>query len=140
MQISTNGFFSFSEPFYEEIPEQFPGNTADVAASYLVAPFWDDIDLRRRGNIFYEVHTSNSSPGLLSQVSNFVSNGLFSGTWMLVTQWDQVHSWPDGESESDRDYWASFGITTEAVSLFALTTWIYMNLLRVENGAQLDIS
>ena len=139
MQISTNGFFSFSEPFYEEIPEQFPGNTADVAASYLVAPFWDDIDLRRRGNIFYEVHTSNSSPGLLSQVSNFVSNGLFSGTWMLVTQWDQVHSWPDGESDQSlREYYASNGFTSEAVSLFAVEVVIANSLGWWENGAQLN--
>ena len=116
VQISTNGYFSFSEPFYEEVPEQFPGTTADVIALYLVAPFWDNIDLRRRGNIFYEVHSLDSSPSLLSQVSHFVSDGLFSGTWMLVAQWDQVHPWPDGESEVYRNYLASFGITSEAVS------------------------
>lgn len=57
---------------------------------YIVAPFWDYFDLRGGGNIFYEIHSLESSQSLLSQVSSFVSNGSFSGNWMLVAQWDQV--------------------------------------------------
>ena len=116
-QIGTNGYFSFSEPFYSASPQTFPGVSTDVSSFYLVAPFWDDVDLRRRGNIFYEVHTTETSQSLLSQVSNFVSNGSFSGTWMLVARWDEVHSWPDGESDGFREFIASFfGINSTFVS------------------------
>ncbi len=121
MQIGTNGYFSFEEPFYSSSPDAFPGTTT-ISAYYLVAPFWDDVDIRRRGNIYFEVHTLVDSSNYLSIVSNFVApDGSFTGTWMVLAQWDMVHSWPDGESESDRQFFADFyGIETSAVRFVLL--------------------
>ena len=96
-----------------------------MSSSYLVAPYWDDIDIRRDGNVFYEVHSTGDSVefnNLLSQVSNFITNEttsgeVFTGTWMLIAQWDRVHSWPNGEDDVLRNFFESiFGIDTSTVS------------------------
>lgn len=99
----------------------FPGTTT-ISAYYLVAPFWDDVDIRRRGNIYFEVHTSEYSSNFLTKVSTFVTpDGSFTGTWMVLAQWDMVHSWPDGENESTRQFFADFfGIETSSVRMFLL--------------------
>ena len=101
-QVGTNGIISFRDPFYFHAPQLFPGIFSDVIGAYLVAPFWGDVDIRRAGNVLYEVMTEGASPeaaDLIMEVSNFVSNQTsddFSGTWMLVAMWDQVHPYPHG--------------------------------------------
>lgn len=94
---------SFREPFYSAFPQAFPGTSSSVSNAYLVAPFWEDVDIRNAGNIYYETHDANNSRSseLLAQVSGFVSNQTgtsFSGTWMTVAFWDQVHPFPHGLS------------------------------------------
>ena len=78
-----------------------------MANAYLVAPYWDDVDIRLAGNISYEVHSrSNNNPGsnqLLDQISQFIedsSGDSFQGDWMLVAEWEEVHPWPHGLSQS----------------------------------------
>ena len=60
---------------------------------YLVAPFWDDVDIMGgNGVISYEIH--NSSGYYLDHVSGFIraiTPSPFEGTWMLVAYWDAVH-------------------------------------------------
>lgn len=103
MQVGTNGIFSFSEPFYSPIPRRFPSTSSSVARAYLVAPYWDDIDIRIAGNISYEVHSRNGddlgSNQLLKTISNFVEESTsqsFNATWLLVAEWKEVHPWPHG--------------------------------------------
>ena len=93
---------SFSEPIYALITAPFPDG---APGAYVVAPYWDDVDLRRAGNISYEVHSrSGNNPGsnqLLDEVSGFVENSTgqsFQGSWMLVAEWENVHPWPHGNS------------------------------------------
>ena len=100
LQVGTNGIFSFSDPFYSSDTAPFP---IGAASAYIVAPFWDDVDIRLAGNVSYEVHWSReNNPGsdqLLDQVSNFVKGSTgqsFSGSWMLVAEWKEVHPWPHG--------------------------------------------
>ena len=67
----------------------FPGSVSD---RYLVAPFWDDVDIREgNGEISYEIHDSGY---YLDHVSGFIraiAPSNFQGTWMLVAYWDAVH-------------------------------------------------
>jgi hypothetical protein len=54
------------------------------------------VDITIYGSIFYEVHSGSESL-LIQQVNNFISNQTetdFSGTWMLVVQWDEVRQFP----------------------------------------------
>lgn len=103
IQVGTNGIISFSEPFYSPSATHFPSFSSSVAGAYLVAPYWDDIDIRLAGNISYEVHSSSSnnlgSHQLLNRISNFVeesTGSAFNGSWMLVAEWEGVHPWPHG--------------------------------------------
>ena len=99
-QVGTNGIFAFSEPFYAPLARPFPGG---APGAYIVAPYWDDVDIRLAGNISYEVHSrSANNPGsnrLLDEVSDFVEDSTgqsFEGSWMLVAEWREVHPWPHG--------------------------------------------
>lgn len=69
----------------------FPGSRPDVSDVYVVAPFWSDVDVSHGyGGVFYCVFTDGDE---LDSVSNFLTNQTgsgFSGTWMLVAQWNQV--------------------------------------------------
>lgn len=101
-QVGTNGVLSFREPFTPFTPILFPSESANIFNSYVLAPFWSDVDNSvGTGRIFYEVHrranSNTNSNFLLEQVSDFISNYTgddFSGTWMLVAQWDHVHPYP----------------------------------------------
>ncbi len=62
--------------------------------TYLVAPFWSNIDTSVAGNVSYRVITSGTSASLVKSVSDYVSrkmNTTFSGKWMIVAEWRHVH-------------------------------------------------
>ena len=68
----------------------------------MVAPFWADVDNRRAGQIRYQVlnATNLAANHTIEKVSKFVSqnvNESFSGLWMLVAEWRDVHPYPHGE-------------------------------------------
>ena len=111
LQVGTNGMISFSEPFYSAVATPFPGS---AASAYIVAPYWDDVDIRLTGNVSYEVHSrSGNNPGsnqLLDEVSSYVEvliGQSFQGIWMLVAEWKEVHPWPHGNSV-DNPTWSLF--------------------------------
>ena len=92
LQVDINGYFLFRRGLSQFIPSAFPGSL-----THIVAIFWTDVDIRVEGEISYEVHTTGSS--LLSQVNNFISTNesvAFTGTWMLVAEWDRVRQFPHG--------------------------------------------
>ena len=91
---------SFSEPIYRANTVPFPDG---APGAYVVAPYWDDVDIRIAGTISYEVHSRRgNNPGsnqLLDEVSSFVEDSIgqsFQGSWMLVAEWKEVHPWPHG--------------------------------------------
>ena len=59
----------------------------------MIAPYWDDIDITRFGNILYRLTTSAS---LLQRVcdlikaANFGSASTFSPTLLFIVTWDRV--------------------------------------------------
>lgn len=98
----TNGLISFNVPFTFFFNVQFPGFVGNL---YLVAPFWDDVDIRSdSGTISYEVHTSGP---VLDTVSSYVRNQTnstsFQGYWMIVVYWERVHQffWASSQDVSD---------------------------------------
>ena len=89
-QVNTNGIISFQIPFTEFIPQRFPLNYFIP----LIAPFWDDVDIRRFGNIFFR-ETSNTT--LLQRACNqlqelFSSSDNFTPTTLFIATWDRVPS------------------------------------------------
>ena len=60
---------------------------------YLVAPFWEDVDISKGvGNISYQVYSTGSL--LLDTVNTIISDeeniNNFIGHWMVVAEWDSV--------------------------------------------------
>jgi hypothetical protein len=83
---------SFQEGFVDPFPELFPSELTVISSSFLLAPFWSNIDASVYGLIRYQVHDQLSS-SLLLQVNDFISNyteSAFTGTWMLVVEWTAV--------------------------------------------------
>ena len=87
MKVNTNGHLTFRSGFLAWTPQRFP-----FFGSPLIAPFWDDVDIRQFGTIFYR---QTSSPTLLQRARNeiqelFPSSGNFSPTRLVIATWDRV--------------------------------------------------
>ena len=110
MQVGTNGIFSFGSPFSENSPAEFPTSQASTFYSYIVAPFWSNIDTRLNGSVHWQVYSSDvqSENMKISQVAEFVNmeqgqESIVNANWMLVATWVDVHPFPHGASaEEDR--------------------------------------
>ena len=79
---------SFGQSFIQDRPSTFPYSTYN-----LVAPFWDDIDLRSTGALYYEVITPDNGLSIINQVDTYLSNNQsisFSADWILVAKWLNV--------------------------------------------------
>ena len=92
-QVNTNGILSFRFPFSSFIPRRFP-----LCCTPLIAPFWDDVDIRRSGNIFYR-QTTNTT--LLQRAHNqlqesFPSAGNFTPTFLFIATWERVPEFGGG--------------------------------------------
>ena len=60
------------------------------ASSYIIAAFWDDIDIGNGGSIKYEIFESGY---LLDEVNEYLQRirpTSFEGTWMLLASYDKV--------------------------------------------------
>ena len=87
-QVNTNGILSFRAQFTRFTPQGFPLTDN----SSLIAPFWDDVDTRRFGNIYYRL-TSNAT--LLQKARDqlrelFPSTSSFTPTQLVIATWDRV--------------------------------------------------
>lgn len=66
--------------------EAFPG----PSGRFLIAPYWDDIDITNGGAISYELFESGY---FLDEVNAFLFRKVpsdFEGTWMIVADYDKV--------------------------------------------------
>lgn len=99
-----NGIISFDRAFSLGAPENFPSMDGDVYYSYLVAPYWSNIDTRRAGRVQYEAYLrgdSEASDQQMSEVDEFLGDEEdidFVGEWMLLASWERVHRYPHGDS------------------------------------------
>lgn len=96
MQVGSNGIISFGTSAYNSHSNSaFPGATG----RYLVAPYWDDINIANGGTIAYETIQSGF---LLEEVNAYIQRKLptqFEGTWMLVGYYNAVRPFRGGDVE-----------------------------------------
>lgn len=74
-----------------------------------MAPYWSNIDTRLAGRVQYETYRLGESDdvasrlGFINRVINAELNPDFTGDWMLLANWENVHPYPHGDSaELDR--------------------------------------
>ena len=109
LQVNIDGRITFGGvwPYWYRYPTLFPLSSS---SSYyrlgrtpsIIAPFWNRADIQREGSVLYKVYTggiNNKSDELLDRVSQFVSRkderaANFSGSWMLVVDWNSVPPYP----------------------------------------------
>ena len=92
-QLSSNGLVSFNTSYTNHIPQLFPLHNPDLA---VVAPYWDDIDLRDLGELRYQVVSGTSS--VINQVNSFLtshSGVAFNANWILWAYWYNVCPYTD---------------------------------------------
>ena len=92
-QVNTNGILSFQSPYLAFLPQLFLSTGLPM-----IAPFWDDIDITRFGNIFYR-QTNDTT--LLQRARDqlqelFPSSGNFTPTTLFIATWDRVAEWRGG--------------------------------------------
>ena len=100
-QVGANGFISFDVGLTSSLPQLFPSDQNRIKNGYVIAPFWSNNDLTLAGNVTYQVEKFSSDQ--LTSASAFIrdtTNTNFSGTWMLVAQWNGVHPYPHGSNPS----------------------------------------
>lgn len=87
LQVGSNGIVSFGTSAYNvRTNSAFSGSLN----RYLLAPYWDDINIVRGGTISYGTFESGY---LLEQVNAYLQRAFptnFVGTWMMVAYYDQV--------------------------------------------------
>ena len=87
VQVGSNGIIAFGLSAYNPfINIVFAG----LLTRYVVAPFWDDININKGGIISYETFDSGY---FLQQVNDFIERTRptsFEGTWMIVAYYNKV--------------------------------------------------
>ena len=87
MKVGTNGYITFGTSAYIAYSNTaFPG----TSGQYIVAAFWDDIDIRNGGSITYEIFESGYFLDVVNEYLKRIRPTSFEGTWMLVASFDKV--------------------------------------------------
>ena len=67
-----------------------------------MAPYWADHDIRKDGHVCYETFNRGRSirdDAVLGVVNHYISlntDQYFSGTFMILAEWQDVHPYPHG--------------------------------------------
>ncbi len=122
ISIGTSHFNFFS-------PNHFPTTFSAISASNVLAPYWNDHDLRSNNSaINYNAYSIEMGPEAISKInmiSTLISNQRamnFSGIWMLVAEWDNVQSYPASDSTRPANTYQATVITDGMVT-FAVYTY-----------------
>ena len=86
--MGSNGIISVGNTYNPFSNSQFPG----TSGYYLLAPFWDDINIVRGGKISYETFQSGY---FLDQVNAYIQRQrptAFNGTWMMSAYYKEVQA------------------------------------------------
>ena len=84
VQVNANGVLSFRSSFTSHQPLALPLSSAVI----IIAPFWNNIDVERTGQIF---HRFSSNQTLLDEVGSLVNDGSgFAPSSLFIATWDRV--------------------------------------------------
>ena len=92
--MNSNGVLSFGRSFTRASGSNF--NTE--SSPPIIAPFWDDVDVRRGGIIYYRQDNTSLIADQIQQDINmqFPSIGFFNTSLVFVATWDRVEPFSSG--------------------------------------------
>ena len=66
---------------------------------YVIAPYWDDIDLSTKGVVLYRtvIPIDQQSHELIALVNDFICSTTFKASWILVARWVNVCPYQDND-------------------------------------------
>lgn len=100
LKVGTDGWISFGRGINNSSPDLFPTTSAEVFWTFIVAPFWSNLDTSQSGNVSWEIHNISLSSDAVTRVNDFIHDEYgdmeFNGTWMIIVFWEDVT--PSGES------------------------------------------
>ena len=112
--MNTNGVLSLGQPFTRF--SSFGSNFDSVPSPPIIAPFWDDVDIRAAGTIFYRQDFSSSVADQVQQeiYAQFPDIGFFYPSLVFVATWDRVATLPhfSGRLNTFQAIIASDGVRT----------------------------
>ena len=112
--MNTNGVLSLGQPFTRF--SSFGSNFDSVSSPPIIAPFWDDVDIRAAGTIFYRQDFSSSVADQVQQeiYAQFPDIGFFYPSLVFVATWDRVATLPhfSGRLNTFQAIIASDGVRT----------------------------
>ena len=107
---------SFEEPWRFSYPDRFPTNYYWTQLGKAIAPFWSDNDIRKAGTVRYATYCNltntegcnnhDNGQTILDEVNRFIQENrgeddkFYTGHWMLIAQWDHVHTYPHGSDDT----------------------------------------
>ena len=93
--MNTNGVLSLGGPYTN--PSSSGSNFDSVISRPIIAPFWDDIDIRNGGVIYYRRDFSSLVADLVRQEvsSRYPEVGFFFPSLVFVATWDRVAAYND---------------------------------------------
>ena len=104
-QVGSNGIISFGSSAYNTHGNSpFPG----LSGRFLLAPYWDDINIVNGGSISYELFDSGY---FLDEVNSYLYRKLpsnFEGTWMIVANYYMVAPYSGTGEVSSIDLYIMF--------------------------------
>ena len=96
--MNTNGVLSFGQIFTRTSSSGVNFNS--VSSPPIIAPFWDDVDVRNGGTIYYRQDNTSSIAEQVQQNINtqFPDVGFFYPSLVFVATWDGVERFGSGFS------------------------------------------
>ena len=89
--MNTNGVLSFGRSYTTATITDFNS----LSSPPIIAPFWDDIDIRRGGTIYYRQDSNSTTTELVQQAvaSEYPEAASFQPSLVFVATWDRVEPW-----------------------------------------------
>ena len=86
--MNTNGVLSFGRSYTTATITDFNS----LSSPPIIAPFWDDIDIRRGGTIYYRQDSNSTTTELVQQAvaSEYPEAASFQPSLVFVATWDRV--------------------------------------------------
>ena len=87
LQISSNGLISFVSGYLEFEPQTFP------ISRVVISPYWDDIDLRESGGVYYNSYTPKNGSDVLEHMQTFLMRNQsihFTAKSVVIIKWMDV--------------------------------------------------